>query len=334
MKRLFKVILCSLAVVHLAGFLFLFSAQEEKSLQSYVVPAGGINFKLGGFVQSWFQWRQDSQTDYLIKNLRIFISGSPSDVVDFNIMPVYASASGVSLLNAYVDVKPAEHLVLRMGQFPFPFGQNRMYGPQQLELANYQSNGKVFPGIVSDLAWDIGAQAVVSYPLFEARIASINGAGPNVISDSDTVKDITARLEIYPFLNKKLVAGGSVYDGTSHNKNTTAPLFADKRTWLGGHVKYEFINDKAVFQGEVISRSDSNRLWVLQLSYKINYWKDMQVVTDYEQFEPSAGNIFKRVTGGINLFIDKKTRLTLNVFNDNDGSSSINNFVTQLQTSF
>ena len=163
-----------------------------------VIPAGGVDIKIGGILQTWYQAQRRGPTGFLVKNARVYFVVEPSSWVALNIMPAFMSATGMTLLNAFVDVKPVDHLSLRMGQFVTPFGQNRMMPPGDLEIANFHSTSRIWPGFASDLGWDVGAQAATSWKYVEARAAVINGTGPNVTKDTDTAKDLTARVDFSP----------------------------------------------------------------------------------------------------------------------------------------
>ena len=298
-----------------------------------VIPAGGVDIKIGGILQTWYQAQRRGPTGFLVKNARVYFVVEPSSWVALNIMPAFMSATGMTLLNAFVDVKPVDHLSLRMGQFVTPFGQNRMMPPGDLEIANFHSTSRIWPGFASDLGWDVGAQAATSWKYVEARAAVINGTGPNVTKDTDTAKDLTARVDFFPFGDRKTVAGASYYHGTSHGNGTVAPLVTDKRTWYGGHAKRLFLNDRGQLLAEIISRSDDQRLWTLQGSWKFHCLRDWQAVTAFERFDTPAAHYFRRVTAGLNFWIDPRTRLTANYYNDENGSS-VDNFIAQLQVVF
>ena len=56
-------------------------------------------------------------------------------------------------------------------------------------------------------------------------------------------------------------------------------------------------------------------------------------MTAFERFDTPAAHYFRRVTAGLNFWIDPRTRLTANYYNDENGSS-VDNFIAQLQVVF
>jgi hypothetical protein len=301
------------------------------------LPSVETNLRLGGMLQFWDQYAQHANSTFYVRNARVYVAGDVSPYVSFNIYEAFASPVGSTLLNAYIDVKPVDHLAFRVGQFVTPFGYDRMMAPQNLELANFHLTSKIFPGFASDLGWDDGVQAETKWSWVDARVAAINGEGLNVIKATDTTKDVTARVDFLPLQSTAAIAGFSYYHGNSHGASTVAPLFNPpmQLTWWGGHLINTFWDDRVQTQAEIITRSDRERLWTLQGSYKFHCWKDWQLVADWERFDPSSGHDTRRVTGAVNFWIDPRTRLSLDYYNDATGvGPSTSNGVAQLQVVF
>ena len=313
------------------------AAPDAGLLTLRLLPAAGVNFSVGGMIQVWDQTAQHANTGFILRNARVSFSGDISKYASFNVYEAFASPVGTTLLNAYIDVKPDPHLAFRVGQFVTPFGYDRMIGPQDLELPNFHLTKLIFPGFASDLGWDVGAQAEAKAQFIDARFAVINGNGPNVLKDTDTSHDVTGRVDFLPLGSTAAIAGFSYYHGKSHGASTVAPLLTppDELTWWGGHLVYKFFNDRILTQAEITTRSDHERLWTLQSSYKFHYWRDWQLVADWERFDPNGGHDTRRVSTGVNFWIDPRTRLTLNYYNDATGvGPSTSNGIAQLQVVF
>jgi hypothetical protein len=223
-----------------------------------------------------------------LAHVRIRYTAPAAPGVQVAIMPELAG--GFGLLDAYADWTIMDGgLSLRVGQFKFPFGQDRMPGPQALERADYSAvNAALFPGS----AWDVGSMATLKAAGLDLAVAVIEGQGANLAAASAGSrgrKDFSARLQ-WSSTEGGLVLGASLYQGLSH-KTPWAPTppppsvtWGPNHTWSGAHlaVKTERLGLKA----EYIGRDDL--LWGVTVEPRVALGGGLSLVAYYDRVENQA----------------------------------------------
>lgn len=225
------------------------------------------SFAWSGYIRHWFTVadRADgtfnnstvsTQAGQTIKSARVKLSAKPSDwsqgvvQADFN--------ANFTLMDYFLtvwhpDFKP---LQLTVGQFSYPFGDNRGISPGAVVGPdNSPMNTVVIPGSSRDRGVKLGL--ITEMARFEA--AAMEGAGAS--SNTSTPggintaagnsygrrlgQDACAKLELSPLIPKVLWLGGSVYHGTRG-------MSSDYSTWTGAHMRLRLFG--AGLDAEMINR--------------------------------------------------------------------------------
>jgi hypothetical protein len=201
--------------------------------------------KLSGYVQSRYEWHQDSNNGWSFPTAGATGTGSTGTKDYFyvkraRLITVYSDtnaemvaqidASGASLTAkdleaAFVDTWSPLHLRISIGQFKYPFG----YELQQSDIVREMPERSrfilnYFPG-----ERDRGIKIQGKYEILRFQIAVINGNGTQDsafgVLDSNNLKDIVGRLGV----DSGFVAGGVSGWYGNDDLDTSA---TDKTTWL------------------------------------------------------------------------------------------------------
>jgi hypothetical protein len=263
----------------------------------------------GGFLQSRVGLSEGSSpalntVGLSLNHLRVKLASDDASAVKVVVMPELAG--GFSLLDAYADWSPAADgaLSLRVGQFKFPFGQDRMPGPQALERADYSAiDAALFPGS----AWDVGAAVTLKGAGLRLDAAVIEGQGANLAASGPVGarerSDVSGRLE-WSGLDGGLTLGASLYQGLSQ-KTPWAPTatipagdsWGPSHTWSGGHLKAKA--GRLSLRAEAISRDD--RLWGATVEPRLALTPGLSVVAYYDRVEDQANDAAGKTAVGAAL---------------------------------
>lgn len=248
----------------------------------------------GGFLQARAGLTQgaDPAPDRLglsLAHVRFRYATEAAPGVQVAVMPELAG--GFALLDAYADwsVLDGGVLALRVGQFKFPFGQDRMAGPQALDRADYSAiDVALFPGS----AWDVGAMATAKAGGFSLAVAVIEGQGANLAVASAGGRernDVSARAQ-WSGWNGALILGGSLYQGLG-NKTPWAPTasapaggWGPSHTWGGGHLSVHA--GRLGLKAEIINRDDL--LWGATVESRLALGAGFSLVGYYDHVENQA----------------------------------------------
>lgn len=186
----------------------------------------GNNIALGGFIDGQYRFEDsgDNQSSiFQVRRARLDLKGSVSPCIDLRLQADFASSP--RLLDAFVKLKFSKYAQLQFGQFKIPFSLENKLSPLELELTD---NAQVISALsgyndVTGIASytngrEVGAMlcgtvetGFTAVPIISYSIGLFGGNGINVKNDN-MAKDVSARIEICPFV-KDLVVSGSGYWG-------------------------------------------------------------------------------------------------------------------------
>lgn len=184
------------------------------------------NNVLGGFIDGQYRLEDgdDGQSSvFQVRRARLDLKGHVASWIDMRLNADFASTP--RLLDAFVKLNFSRYAQIQVGQFKIPFSLENKLSPLELELTDnaqvisalsgYKdvtgissyANGREIGAMLSGMVMT-GFKAV---PVIRYSVGLFGGNGINVKNDN-VAKDVSARVEICPFV-KELVVSGSVYCG-------------------------------------------------------------------------------------------------------------------------
>ncbi len=266
----------------------------------------------GYFQPRWQATLADSSFENTFRFRRVILGlkGNLTDYLNYK-LTLAAHKASISLLDAYIDIKPHQLFAFRIGQFKIPMGMDKL------------SSGSttLFPerpavsGFVMDR--DLAVMAALKTKLIGLQLAISNGEGRNKI-DLNENKDLSARLTIKPL--KFLHIGGAYMMG---KYSFTTPLLDTLLNfnrwgaelavnpgplWLAGELMGG-VNDTVSAM-----RYYFEAAWTFELDK--NYLYAIQPAARYEMIDPDTktnNDSRNLITAGINLHFMPKHKLKLNL---------------------
>jgi hypothetical protein len=304
-----------------------------------------VDIKWNGFAQVWAGLgentkKEDENAGVGLKRLRFKMAASPYDGVTVVIVPELASA--FSLLDGYVKIDLDKYfldlgswpLSITAGQFKTPFGQNRMYLPTQLTVADYSSIYNTAVGVVQATSfWDQGL--MLSAPIdtwAKVDLAWVEGLGPNQTTTTGTgfggkqMQDFCGRVDLTKLL-PGLTLGGSFYSGESFTTPGTAAFPVNTKDspklWTGAHFKYMTYGKGFSVEGEFINRTLEKIGYNGVVSqYLSDNW---QLAYSYDHVTAYLNDLLDQTRHivGVNWYPGGTVRLSLNQVGSNAGPSQV-----------
>ncbi len=323
--------------------------------QSVGVDAAAVPFALpnpssirfGGFVQDWSTVGEDATTHAydnagnFVKHARLALSATPADGVSVALLTEMAGNSvtttptlfGATLLDAYVKVDLAKFLpgggpplALTAGQFKTPFGLNRMYSPEQLQLVDYSIiYGSPYGVMGTSTYWDDGLK--LSYrpnANWQADAAWVEGLGINQAFPGgnpfglEPDQDFVANIAFTPGPHWKL--GASYYYGEAFTASGVVAFPNKPKSWVDGYARYAAGGKSFAAELEFLNRSGSGNVdpqtpdrggLTAQITQYL--WAPLQLVAGYDHvtvYGPGPGAT-TRYVGGLNVYPGGTVRVSL-----------------------
>jgi len=255
--------------------------------------------------------KEFKQVGNVLKVARVRLEARPNENVLVVAMPELAG--GIRVLDAYatLNVAALPGLALTAGQFKFPFGQNRMPGPQALRNVDYAAiNTAVLPGD----AWDDGIKATYSLPQLKVEVASVEGMGQNLSAPAGSGFGLRPSQELSGLVEVSVAdwtLGASCYQGSRGN------AFTEPRLFGGGHLRFKA--GPLALQAEFINR-DVDRIGY-QAEPLLALGSDWAVIGDYERVEDYRSHALgaTRLGGGVRWQAHEAVKLTLWAQGDSAG---------------
>ncbi len=221
------------------------------------------------------------------------------------IMPDYGPST-FTLLDAYGlhQFSDLKGLSVAAGQFKVAFGDNRYLTPAQLKRTSYDAIDALIPGGATAKAWDLGLEVKEQIDEFSIQADAIQGAGPNVLVDTNNTIDYAGRAE---WKNSDFVLGVSDYLGQGGQGATYT--YSSFQNWFNayGRLTVETMDLRA----EAIFAPGNANGYDAQLSFKPVSW--FEPLVWYETILTNNVATTNNLGAGVNLWAGKKTRLSLDV---------------------
>jgi phosphate-selective porin OprO/OprP len=176
------------------------------------LPDHSYQLAIRGLLQADGRFFFDEKTleaddTFLIRRFRPSIEGTLFSLVDFRLMPEFASST-VQILDAYADIHAWDWLHLRMGKFKPPVGLERLQSEAEAPLLEIALDQNLSPDRdIGVELWGRVAGGIARY-----RLGIVNGAvdGTSPSADINHAKDLVLRIFFEPFQAKGLSACGSL----------------------------------------------------------------------------------------------------------------------------
>ncbi len=145
----------------------------------------------------------EADDNFLMRRVRPTIEGTLYGIYGFRFTPEYGNNS-TTILDAYVEAKLDEALVLRAGKFTPPLGLERLQSSSDNKFNELSLVSTLIPS--RDIGFQLGGDLwtkTVSY-----RVGIFNGAADGATGDTDsnTDKELQARVFAQPWVNDKASA--------------------------------------------------------------------------------------------------------------------------------
>ncbi len=307
------------------------SADTESSTEASTEADNGStaypSYRLVGFMEQ--QFTRDDQSDdpaaFQIYRARFGLAGSVTDRISLNVVAgaVEPPDRTPRLVNAVVDFDIHPMLQLRTGQFLVPFG---LEGPEPIFFNPAIERSTAIRRMNTfSMFRDIGIQASGSHNRFSYAAALVNGSGANRPAWSEP-SHLVGRIGYT--VRDNLTLGGSVHYGDHHYEAVPE----DRST--GEYDRIQFGTDLTwrinalLLRGEYIYRHDelpapdgqSTYGWNQHGGYLLagyDITDNWQGILRFEAHQPDTGgdfedNGFSTLTAGVNYYLDRQTRLSVN----------------------
>jgi hypothetical protein len=323
-------------------------AAAETAGPNNAMTKTATDFMIDGYIQPWFQWREDGDPETLfgVNRARLELTGKLGDAWWFTLEGEFAG--GDILRKALVGVN--------IGGGMLEAGQGKM----PLVLENMTSSGMldtVFRSMIAGRVNEYDMGVFGEYSFLGGKIgvqaAVTNGTGLNT-AETNSDKDVTVRVWAKPFLGSENPADGLMLAGaySTGKEQEVAPIVNvgdeeidlgdfDRTVWVGTvqwlwqqiKVQGEYIN---VDQDAALGGSETTDGWYVLGSYALPV-SNMTIipVAKYEQLNDTASGDW--VTLGVTFaFVGTHdVKLEANYIIENlDEGSDANKFVLQVTANY
>lgn len=215
---------------------------------------------VSGFIDTQYDFESTYRettniSTFQIRRARLDLKGDINKQTSFRLQTDFASSP--KIIDAFIKYKFNKYVSIQVGQFKTPFTLENQYSPLNLEsienaMAITQLAGyKDVSGISSYSGGrDIGVQISGSafkkdkWDILTYYAGIFNGNGINT-KDTNTDKDIAARIELRPIV-EALVFSGSIYDGNY----VTGGKNADRNRYSAG---FEYKDKSLTIRSEYLN---------------------------------------------------------------------------------
>jgi phosphate-selective porin len=321
MKKFFCYIIINFFVIKL--FANIYDNTEDKKFPN-------LNFT--GYAGVRYTVDTQNNDGFSISYARFGIKGNVSkDVVYiFAMENTNLGNSNIDLLyDLFLNINSIPYFSLRMGQFKYNFGYEQNLSDVELDFVN---KSEVIKNLISPTR-DLGIEVTKKFKFLslnqDVSIGIYNGSGANKQDDNED-KTFVGKINFVPENYTKLNFGISTYLG---NVNVTKVI----KNRFGINIDYEI--KKICFKTEYLKGKDDNVEkdgYYFTLLYNLN--SSLVFLVRYDSYDNNLNlydDIIKRLTFGINYFLDKNVSLRTNFELKNETPEIENNLlITQFQIKF
>ncbi len=267
---------------------------------------------LDGYFKGWSVMKEDPATksfginEWRPKSSRLILKLMPNEVTTGVIIPELVNHPYAYLLDAYVQIKqPGKERVLRMGQFKFPFGYDRMFTPAQLRRVDYSPiSGAIF----ARDGWDTGALIIVGEAWWKLTAAMVQGVGSTLLPKAPASAAATDASTGTGTFELKWAAINLSVIGSAFYGNTGLP--ANKRLWVTGVALRQGLGP-ATLEAEVINHELGR--WGLHVQPWVKLPGNLELGAFYDRIKDhTTPALDKNGAGGVLAWdATKQLRLTV-----------------------
>jgi phosphate-selective porin OprO/OprP len=329
-----------------AVFLFLLAssvspdtADQNKSIGSVGTTASSL--MINGYTQVRYRSDEANET-FDCRRARLALKGNLSPHMSFKLQ-TELSGSSQKLLDAELMFTIHPAIRFSAGQFKIPLSHENNLSSSDLKTINRSQVTEALTARSKDVAGnqngrDIGIKLTGEmiqfgdFKLIEYTVGFCNGSGINT-ADRNTQKDGAGRIVVHP--RKNIGLGGSLYSGhftssdakglTTDRSRQGIELFAD---WTLLSIRSEYLRGK----DDKIKKDG----WFVTTCIPLIQGK-MEAVLRYDTFDPDievTGNSKSFYTFGINIPLDKRSKIQVNYEMQEESEKSGNSLSIQLQAGF
>ena len=296
---------------------------------------------LNGYIQIRYR-NDDTDKTFDCRRARLALKGKLSTLMSFKLQ-TELSGSSQKLLDAELlfTVHPA--IRFSAGQFKIPLSYENCLSSSELKTINRSQVVEALTARGRDVSGnqngrDIGIRLAgemiqfSDFKLIEYAFGLFNGSGINT-ADRNTQKDMAGRIVFHPWKNVGI--GGSFYSGRFTPSDAKNEI--KDRDRLG----VELAADMTLFSvySEYMRGKDDpigKDGWFIMACIPLIQYK-IEAVFRYDQFDPDtgiSGNSRSVYTAGINIQLDKKSRIQVNYERLKESEKSGDGLTIQLQAGF
>jgi len=290
-----------------------------------------LPFRISGYGQVRWTSLPGAGSTFQLRRARISLDGGIHKIASYKIQ--VEALNTASLLDAYLQFKPADYANLTFGQFKIPFSQENLISSSDLlTIERSQVVNSLVPGRDNGSnGRDIGADVSGSYGFSRSAgvdyaLGVFNGAGIDRKDDNNR-KDFAARLAIRPF-------GGLSFAGDYYNGAAGAGEI--ERDRHGAEIAYRY--HPLTLQGEFIWGQDGaihEQGWYGLAAWRFSTkWEGVFRTDAFDPDRSKANNMTSTYITGFNWYFATHLKWQLNEGAQNQQSKLRNVFLSQLQFRF
>jgi len=298
----------------------LLQQSADASRKSFFISATR-QMQFSGYSQERYQSFDEAgkRDGFDIRRARLDLKGSLTPFFSYRVQADLVDKP--KMIDAYGEIKLADHFSITAGQFKVPFSLENLTSSNKLEMIDRSQVVEALAARGKDVIGnqngrDIGIQIsgtffkINNLSLVEYRLGVFNGSGINVSDTANGAKDIVSRLIFTPI--KGLSFGGGFYNGWAKAIKPDILGKSQLRNRYG--VELSYVQTRFSFKGEYLSGKDgiTNRSgWYIQSGYFV-IPQELQVLGKYDVYDPNTSatdNISTNYVFGANYSFNSWSRL-------------------------
>jgi phosphate-selective porin OprO/OprP len=316
------------------------AATDQNEATGQAITAAS-SLLLNGYTQIRYRSDKTNET-FDCRRARLSLKGKLNTHMNFKLQ-TELSGSSQKLLDAELMFTIYPSIRFSAGQFKIPLSHENNLSSSDLKTINRSQVIEALTARSKDVSGnqngrDIGIKCTGEmiqfndFKLIEYTIGLFNGSGINT-ADQNTQKDVAGRIIVHP--GKNIGLGGSLYSGRFTPSDVKSQITDRSRQGI------ELTADMTLFSvySEYMRGKDDETKregWFVMSCIPMIQGK-MEAVLRYDKFDPDtevSGNSKSFYTFGINIPLDKKSKIQVNYEMQKESEKSGNGLFVQLQAGF
>jgi phosphate-selective porin OprO/OprP len=312
---------------------------QNKSIGSVVTAASSLT--INGYTQVRYRSDEANET-FDCRRVRLAMKGKLNPLMSFKLQ-TELSGSSQKLLDA--ELMFTIHPVIRIsaGQFKIPLSHENNLSSSDLKTINRSQVIEALTARSKDVSGnqngrDIGIKLTgemiqfADFKLIEYAVGLYNGSGINT-ADWNTQKDIAGRIVVHP--RKNIGLGSSLYSGRFTPSDTNGLTTDRSRQGIELFAEWTLLSIHSEYLRGKDDKTKKDGWFIITFIPLIQ--DKIEAVFRYDIFDPDIevpGNSKSFYTFGINIPLDKKSKLQVNYEMQEESEKSGNGLSIQLQVGF